>query len=96
MNNADHEQERASEREVVKRDQALRRPQHFYPRPEDVLADATLHHDEKIELLRNWQVHSEDRGGARADAPDAASTRGDDDVEAAIDRALRQLQAGQG
>jgi len=93
MHNADHEAERASEHEGAERDRALRAPEHFYPRPEDVLADASLSHDEKIELLRNWQTQLEDRGGALADGARPATT---DDTDRAVRDALDRLQAARG
>ena len=91
MTNADHDAEQASEREGQDRENALRDPQHFYPRPEDVLADASLSRGDKIDLLRNWQTQLEDRGGALRDPahrPDSA-----DDVERAICAALQHLGA---
>lgn len=59
-----HGSEQTAINEGQQRDRSLRSPEHFYPRPEDVVEDDRLSRDEKLELLRNWQVQLQDRAGA--------------------------------
>lgn len=63
-----HRSEKAAVREGQARDESLRSPEHFYPRPEDVVADSSLSRSEKLELLRNWQVQLQGRAGSLEDA----------------------------
>jgi hypothetical protein len=45
-------------------EQALSNPEHYYPRPQDILDDDSLSAEDKRNLLENWQVLLQDRGGA--------------------------------
>jgi hypothetical protein len=43
--------------------EALGNPQHFYPRPEDVLSDDSLSAEDKRAVLDNWQVALQGKAG---------------------------------
>lgn len=88
-----HKAEQSALGDLDRRERALARPEHFYPRPQDILDDDTLSTEDKRELLQNWQVLLQDRGGALehdqlAPHPEHAET------EAAISAALRSLDGG--
>jgi hypothetical protein len=68
MDKRQHESERRTIEDRAQRREAAGNPGHFYPRPQDVLADDSLTHDEKIEVLDNWLLALEDLGGALGDA----------------------------
>ncbi len=82
----------ASEQEGRQREQSLRAPERFYPRPQDVLADPSLSLAEKKELLRNWQVALQGRGGSLGE-PRMDHNPEDDEAVRALQQALRQLGA---
>jgi hypothetical protein len=95
MDKQRHQAERQSLDDRRRRDDAAMNPQHYYPRPGDVIDDDTLSFDEKVSLLRNWQVQLEDRAGAlgQPQGPGAAPGIEDAEMHQAVVDALRQLDA---
>jgi hypothetical protein len=93
MDKQRHQAERSTVDDSRRREDAALNPQHYYPRPEDVLDDDTLSTDEKIALLRNWQVQLEGRGGAlgQPPGPGEAPDVHDDETSQAVIAALRQV-----
>jgi hypothetical protein len=93
MDDRGHKAEQPAVDDGARREHALSHPQHYYPRPEDVLDDSSLSPTDKIAVLRNWQVLLQDRGGALEhdqQEPHAEHR----ETEAAVAAALRALGAG--
>jgi hypothetical protein len=93
MDKQRHQAERRTLDDRRRREDAAMHPQHYYPRPEDVIDDDTLSFEEKHTLLRNWQVMLEDRAGAlgQPQGPGAAPTHEEEEMRRAVGEALRQL-----
>jgi hypothetical protein len=88
MDKGQHQTEKRAVDDRRERRDALGNPEHFYPRPQDVLDDDSLSPDEKRAVLDNWLVALEDRAGA---AGTAATMDDDAGIRQAIDSARRQL-----
>lgn len=88
-----HKAEQRTHTDTDRLEQALSRPEHFYPRPQDVLDDDSLSREEKHKLLEHWQVQLQDRGGAleHDQLEPHAEHR---ETEAAVAAALRSLAGG--
>jgi hypothetical protein len=97
MDKALHQTEKPVIDDSRERGNAAAHPQHYYPRPEDVLADASLSLDDKRAVLEHWQLTLEDRAGALGRPHGATSGGGvdapdeDREVIRAIDAARRRL-----
>ena len=64
MEKPQHQSEKRTIQDRQQRRDALAQPEHFYPRPQDVLDDDSLSADDKRSLLDNWQVALEDKAGS--------------------------------
>jgi hypothetical protein len=94
MDKQRHQAERRTVDDRKRREDAASHPQHYYPRPEDVLDDDTLSLDEKSALLRNWQVQLEGRAGVLGQPQGPGKVPGviDEEVHQAVIAALRRLE----